>query len=146
MPTSTPTPTGTPTGTPEPSGLRATVTLARGATSITLPAPEPGYAVRVTRVQHEGRSAAGDVRVYDKGVAFYETDQTFRLTRSQKEDLETFFESTIRGALYPFTYTDHLGVEHADARLLNRGRLAFDKTAAGGYRVTLRLRTQEVAD
>lgn len=66
------------------------------------------YAIK--KRQTTGRVAGGELFVYDKGVTTYELILEFNgLRDSEKDDLETFYDTTADGLENTFTYTDHEG-------------------------------------
>jgi hypothetical protein len=86
------------------------VTFVRGETTVTLPDPTPGGAVRRERRQAVGRTAGGTVFVYEKGAATLQAELKFELlTDLEKEALQGFFDSEACGAKNTFTYTDSAG-------------------------------------
>jgi len=86
------------------------VTLARGAASITIPNPEFANSEVATPSQVVGRTAAGNVYVYDRAVEVRTLRLAFAyLTDDDKDDLESFYRTTASGALNTFTYIDHRG-------------------------------------
>ena len=118
--------------------MATTVTLVRGATTVTLPGPVPGAPVRQRKSQNVSRSAAGDVYVYDKGVDWYEADLSFEsLSDSEKAALLSFFDTTVDGAVETFTYRDTNGVTYT-ARITEPD-LEFSKVAGGVWDVALKL-------
>ena len=119
------------------------ITLQKGATTVALPDPLPGYPVRAIQRQAVGRTAGGTVYVYDKGVETYEVELPFEsLSNSEKSDLASFFDNEAQGCLQTFTYTDSNGAERT-ARFLNP-RLAFVKVAANVWDVRLRLELSSI--
>ena len=118
--------------------MATTITFAKGATSITLPAPPGGYPVREVKHQATGLTLGGKRYVYDKGVDRYEAEINLEsLDATQKSDLDSFFHTTARGGRETFTYTDSGGTEYA-ARFLD-AVLEYSKAGKGIYDVTVRL-------
>ena len=118
--------------------LTLTVTFAKGAESVTLPAPEPGSRMRLVKHQGLGLTAGGTRYAYDKGVTRYEADLDFRsLTTAQKESLVNFFDTEIEGAKETFTYTDSESTAYT-ARLLTSALMVV-KVAAGVWDVVATL-------
>lgn len=114
------------------------VTFVLGGTTVTLPDPAPGYPIRSIRRQSLGRTAGGQVYVYDKGIAATEAILPFEsLTDTEKGDLVDFFEDTAEGGMNTFTYTDSNGDAHT-ARFLDP-RLDLIKVAANVWDVQVRL-------
>jgi len=123
----------------------ATVTFAIGATTVTLPAPLPGYKSEYERAQSIGQTAAGADFVYDKDYGTYQAELVFEITAAQKSTLDTFFASTAVGGVNAFTYTDHYGTAHASCRFLDP-KLVCAKLASARYRVSMRIRTAALLD
>jgi len=89
-----------------------TVTLAKDATSITLPAPVTSRVRASKKYQAMGKTETGTVYVYSSNVSNYEVELGFEgLTDSEKDDLVSFFEDTV-GITETFTYTDPGGTTH----------------------------------
>ena len=122
--------------------MKPTVTLAKDATSVTVPAP-----ARVSRAltrcgQASGRTAGGETYAYELGATIHEAELEFRsLTSAEKDSLASFFESTARGMLEMWTYTDPAGGEHA-ARFAEPA-IVFVQFARNVWDVSVRL---ELAD
>ena len=113
-------------------------TFIKGGTTVTLPSPVPGSRALERKHQAVGRTAGGTVYAYDKGVATYEVQLTFEsLTDSEKSDLQSFFHTTVNGAVETFTYTDSSS-NNFTARMIE-GTLAFRKVAANVWDVSLTL-------
>ena len=86
------------------------ITFQLDETSITLPGPVPGSGVRQIKRQAAGRTASGEVYVYDKGVQTFAVTLGFEsLSDSEKDDLVEFFHDAANGMMNPFTYTDSAG-------------------------------------
>ena len=96
--------------------LSATITLAIGANSVTLPAPKPGYIPNHERAQVIGQSAAGDYYVYDKNVTNRGIRFTVEATKTQKTAFITWYDTHAEGAANTFTFTDHYDTAHSDCR------------------------------
>jgi len=119
------------------------VTFVLGETSVTLPDPAPGYPVRSERRQAVGRTAGGQVYVYDKGVTTTEAILPFEsLTDAEKAALAAFFADEAEGAANTFTYTDSHAAAHT-ARFLDPS-LDFVKVAGGVWDVRVRLELEPV--
>lgn len=117
---------------------KITVTLASGATSITLPAPSGTIEAPARKRQAIGRTAGGTVYAYDKGVDTYEVTVNLQsLTNTEKTNLESFFDTTVNGAVNTWTYTDENGNDYT-ARFLEP-QLSFEKIAGGIWDIDLRL-------
>ena len=83
-------------------------------------------------------TAGGTRYAYDIGIDRYEADLDFRsLTTSEKDDLQSFFHSTVDGSGTTFTYTDADGSTYT-ARFLNP-TLEFTKTYGDVYDISLSL-------
>lgn len=123
--------------------INATMTWAVGATTVTLPAPAPGYTTDRETAQSIGRTAAGVHYVYDKNVTQRVARIMLVLTAAQKTALLTFIDSTLDGAVNTFTWTDHHGTAHTTCRLLNPHQLNIEKTPGGRYRVELSVLTTD---
>ena len=114
------------------------VSLTKDAATVALPGPNPGYVSLEAKRQALGRSAGGTVYVYDKGVSTFEVELSFEsLTNAEKAALQSFFDSTVNGAITTFTYTDS-GGNTTTARVLNT-ELAFRKVADNVWDVSFRL-------
>ena len=86
------------------------ITLQKDAASVSLPGPVPGYKARARKRQAIGRTAAGALYVYDKGIETYEITPVFEsLTNAQKAALVSFCGTTVNGSQKTFTYTDENG-------------------------------------
>ena len=84
------------------------VTFQSGVESVTLRDPEYVNSESASPHQALGRTAAGDVYVYDKGVEVRTMTFEFRyLDNTEKEDLEEFHRTTVKGAYQEFSLTDH---------------------------------------
>ena len=121
-----------------------TITLAKGESSVTLPAPPPGWRALVERRQAMARSMDGTVHVYDHGLSFFPARVPLcLLSNAQKSSLEGFFRATVEGMRESFTYTDADGGEYT-ARFIEP-RLAFAKTADDLWDVELPLELDAIA-
>lgn len=120
----------------------ATVTLSRGAETLVIPAPRPGYSVAVERAQGMGQSAAGNWYVYDKEVVTYTASLQFELSATQKASAVTFFNNSVLAALNTFTFVDHHNTTHNNARL-QQGSLRFEKSRAQRFVMSLTMILQE---
>ena len=120
--------------------LNTTTTLVRGATTLTLPIPMPGYTPAHTRAQAIGETADGTLYVYDKTVTHRVLTISWELSTAQKDAWLTFFDSTIVGCSNTFTYTDHLGVAHANCRLRDP-EPRLEKLPSNRFRLTLEIHT-----
>ena len=118
----------------------ATMALARGAESVTLPAPAPGYDVGHRMAQAVGQTAAGDYYVYDKELTDRAVRLVLELTPAQKAALIAFVTDTLVGSVNTFTWTDHQGADHDDCRLRSAD-LAFRKLRSNRFRVVLEIVT-----
>ena len=119
------------------------VTFVLGETTVALPDPAPGYPVRSERRQAVGRTAGGQVYVYDKGVTTTEAILPFEsLTDAEKTALAAFFADEAEAAANTFTYTDSHAAAHT-ARFLD-SRLDFVKVAGGVWDVRVRLELEPV--
>ena len=118
--------------------MSTTVTFVSGATTVTLPAPSPGASMDAVKHQALGLTAGGTRYAYDKGVDRYEVELVFvSLTDSQKEDLQSFFHTTVDGVTNTWTYTDSAGNSFT-ARFLNP-TLSFTQVARRVWDVTMKL-------
>ena len=121
-----------------------TITLAKGETSVTLPALPPGWRALVERRQVAARSMDGTVHVYDHGLPAFPARVPVRmLSDAQKASLESFFRSTVEGMRESFTYTDAGGTDFA-ARFIEP-RLAFTKGAEDLWDVDLPMELDAIA-
>jgi hypothetical protein len=122
--------------------LSTTITLERGATSITLTAPEPGYAQELQRAQAMAQDATGEHWVYDKGVTTRKVIYVVTLTAAQRQDLDDFFHATVIGGYNTFTLTDHHGTAHSNCRFATT-RLQYTKTDGARWIVELPIVVEE---
>lgn len=120
--------------------ISTSIRFERGAESVTLPVPAPGYAMATERMQVIGRTASGVTYVYDRDVTRREVTLDLACTQAQRDALEEFFSDTLQGAVNTFTYYDHLGHAYTDCRLTVT-RLEWTKTAGGLYRIRLTFET-----
>lgn len=111
-------------------------TVSRGATSVTLPQPVPGYEAGPELAQTMGQNAAGDWYVYDKSFVTHKVSWRFIITQAQWVSLEAFVRATIQGALNTFTVVDHRGNTYANCRLQGAG-VRYRKTPGGRYEIEL---------
>ena len=117
-----------------------TVTLAVNGDSVTLPMPQRGPVSRHVYAQAAGRTAAGDLFVYDKDVDYIENELTFVLTRTQRDNLVAWFETHAEGMVNTFTYTDQWNSAFAGCRFLDP-TLEFTKTPGAQWAVMLRFQS-----
>ncbi|MBW1779320.1 MAG: hypothetical protein JRL30_01145 [Deltaproteobacteria bacterium] len=119
--------------------MAVTVTFDDGAGGdITLPGPFPGSTMITKKRQALGETAGGVTYSYDKGVTKYEAVLRFdTLSDTQKNTLETFFNTTVTGVNTTWTYTDTGAVEYT-ARFLDP-ELPFEKQAKNLWSVSVRL-------
>jgi len=114
------------------------ISFVRGAEAVELPDPLPGQPASLLRHQAVGRTAAGAVYVYDKGVTRRELVLRFgSLSAAQRTALEGFFDTVAQGARNSFTYTDVHG-DAFTARFLDSS-LAFVKVADDVWTLVIRL-------
>jgi len=125
--------------------VNATITFTYGITSITLPAPAPGYSQEQRRAQTIGRTADGSVFVYDKQTVIRTLTLGLKCSQAEKDDLDAFFENTVKGALNTFTYTDHQGISHTGCRFTNP-TLSWAKTPGAMWETTLTIEVPETVD
>ena len=93
--------------------MARTVSLSKGAVSGTIPAPARCGTLAGRLGQARGRTAAGELYVYDTGVKLIEAELEFRsLSGSQRDDLLDFFENTALGMSEQWTYTDPAGATY----------------------------------
>ena len=96
-----------------------TCTFTKDATSITLPAPTIDRPREARKFQAQGRGEEGTLFVYSSAVSTFETTLSFEgLTDSEKDDLLSFFQTTVSGVSQTFTYTNPLGTAYT-ARFLS---------------------------
>ena len=90
-----------------------------GETVVTLRSPEVNNQQPFRKRQAVGRTAGGTFFSYDKGIDITRMALSFtELTETMKDDLESFFDTTVEGTTNTFTYTDHDGDDWT-ARFLN---------------------------
>jgi hypothetical protein len=117
------------------------VTFASGATSITLPSPEPPTAIE-GEVPQAGIQTGDGWYAYKLGVEFYVATLVFpKLTSSEFNDLYSFFEDTVKGGTTEFTYTDAAGTGHT-VRFV--APLSYEKRAADSYSAEVQVRSEDV--
>lgn len=87
------------------------VRFVKGGTSEYIQNPILSNRYILDAFQSKGRTAGGELFVYDKAPdEVYKLALTFaELRDSEKEALESFFVNDAEGMLYTFTYTDHEG-------------------------------------
>ncbi len=119
------------------------LTLARGASNVTIPLLDREPVAGYSRSQNTHRTAEGAILVYDRNVSWRIVTVGVHLTAAQRDNLLTFVNSVIRGALYTFTLTDANGASYANCRLMNGGELTFHKTPGQRYGVTLEIQVPE---
>ena len=114
------------------------VTLVKGATTVTLPDPITGTRVTENKRQVVSRTQGGTVKVQDQGVDTYEAVLDWAdLSASEKSALQSFFHTTVDGAANTWDYTDEDSTAFT-ARFLDV-TLEFTKIAKGVYSVSIRL-------
>lgn len=117
--------------------MSMTVTLASGATTVTLPGPS-SKRIREVKRQVLGRTAGGTVKTQDLGIDTYELDVSFQsLTNTEKTNLTSFYHTTVDGITTTWTYTDEYSTEFT-ARFLQT-RLEFTPAANNMHDITLLL-------
>lgn len=105
-------------------------------TLYTFPAPIPGNTFVRARSQAMGRTAAGNLVVYDKAATWDECTLTFNgLSATDKTNLEAHFAAVAGGA---FTYVNSASTSYT-AYFLDSS-LQFTQVVRGNYRITIRLR------
>ena len=118
--------------------MATTVTFVSGATTVTLPGPQPGAGIEEHKHQALGLTAGGTRYAYDKGVDRYEVELDFHsLTTAQQTALQSFFHTTVDGVANTWTYTDTAANSYT-ARFLDP-ILSFRQVARGVWDVTIRL-------
>lgn len=121
------------------------VTLAAPEKTITLPSPVPGAEHIRRKRQAVGRSAGGDLYVYDKGEDARRIAIKFEsLDDSARDALEEFFAENAQGRSNSFTYIDSEGVEF-DARFAD-SELRFTKIARNVWDITLSLEIEDTTE
>ena len=119
-------------------------TLSKDSTAVTLPSPNPGSSAREVKSQVTGLTAGGERYVYDKGIDSFLIDLTFEsLSDAEKDDLQSFFHTTVDGMAETFTYTDSGGTDYT-ARFVYP-TLNFVKIAQGVWDVTFTLELDAMA-
>jgi len=116
-----------------------------GEASVTLASPPPGYQMGHERAQALGRTADGTPYVYDRETTIYSLTLPVVLTKTQRDNLDTFVTSTVKGALNTFRLVDHLGNTLNSCRFTEPS-LMYVKTKSAQYRVTLRIQTPSTAE
>lgn len=124
--------------------VHETMTFVYGVTTCTLPAPAAGsWRAETVRVQAQATAADGTLFVDDKGVTRWLVRFRLVCTRAQAVALESFYRATVQGALYAFTFTDHLGRAWAGCTFHDDQRAEFTKTAGGRYEIEISLRATQ---
>ena len=122
------------------------VTFTKDATTVTLPDPTPASRIATAKAQALGLTADATRYVYDKGGSTYSVELTFEsLSDSEKDDLQSFFDTTVDGAKEMFTYTDPNANAHAGACFINQ-TLAWTKVAQSVWDVAVTLELTSVGD
>ncbi len=125
--------------------MTPTVTLSKGAVSVTIPAPARFGTVAVRLGQARGRTAGGELYVYDLGTERIEAELEFRsLSGTQRDDLLDFFENTALGMSEQWTYTDPVGATFG-ARFIGPA-LEFVQVARNVWDVRLALEITSPVD
>ena len=113
-----------------------------GASTLTLPAPVPGSMKRTPQlVQNRVNSAAGGLFVDDKGVTHYRVEFDVEMTHAQAVSFDTFYRSTVQGAVNSFTWLDHENRSWAGCRFDFETGPELHRTEGKRYRLAVRLRT-----
>ena len=125
--------------------MAPTVSLSKGAVTVIIPAPARFGTVAVPLGQARGRTAGGDLYVYDLGTKRVEAELEFRsLTGLQRDALLDFFENTALGMSEQWTYTDPAGAT-LGARFLGPA-LEFVQVARNVWDVRIRLELTSAVD
>ena len=125
--------------------MTPTVTLSKGAASVTVPAPARFGTVAVRLGQARGRTAGGELYVYDLGTERVEAELEFRsLSGAQRDDLLGFFEDAALGMSEQWTYTDPAGATFG-ARFIEPA-LEFVQVARNVWDVRIRLELTSPVD
>ncbi len=122
-----------------------TVTLSKGAASVTIPAPARFGTVSVGLGQAKGRTSGGELYVYDLGADRVEAELEFRsLSGAERDQLLAFFEDTALGMSEQWTYTDPAGA--AFGARFTEAALEFVQVARNVWDVRLRLELTSAID
>lgn len=90
---------------------------------------------KIKKFQALARTAGGKIFAYDKGVTSYQLTLEFSdLRQSEKDDLESFFDSVVNGTLTDFEYTDHFGTVWSAKFLVTE--LSFEEVDNEGSRLS----------
>jgi len=88
--------------------------------TLALRSPDRGNPFRVVKRQAMRRTVGGTLYVYDKGVRTFEFEWTFtELTETERDSLQTFFDTTADGMVNTFTVKDWYGDTFTDCRFLD---------------------------
>jgi len=110
-----------------------------------LPAPARFGRSSLSLGQAAGRTAGGELFVYDLGSTVRRAELEFRsLTTAQRDSLAEFFEETAHGMQEAWQYIDPWG-RVATARFAEPA-LSFTQFAANVWDVTLRLELGSLVD
>ncbi len=119
------------------------VTLVKGATTVTLPDPVSGKALSEKKRQVVGRTQGGTVVTHDLGVDTYDIELSFdMLTAAEKSSLQSFFHTDADGVMNTWTYTDEFSNSYT-ARFLSP-ELDFQQAAKDIYSVTFTIETSSI--
>jgi len=125
--------------------MNAVVTLSKGGSSVSLPAPARIAGAAASAGQAMGRTAGGEVYAYDLGTPRREAELEFRsLTSAEKEALAGFFEDDASGMQETWTYTHADGTVYT-ARFV-QDSLTFVQFAHNVWDVTVRLELSALID
>ena len=125
--------------------MRSYVTFSKNGASVTLPAPARFGHSYLSLGQAAGRTAGGQLFVYDLGATARRAELEFRsLTTAQRDSLAEFFEEVVHGMREPWQYTDPWG-RVATVRFAEP-ELSFTQFAANVWDITLRLELESFVD
>ena len=95
------------------------VVFTKNLTAISLQNPKRSNAYNLKKHQAMGRTASGNLYTYDKGVDIKKLVLEFEeLRQSEKDNLESFYNTTVDGIMNTFSLADHQGNTWT-ARFLN---------------------------
>ena len=118
------------------------ITFTRGGSSVTLRSPLFPYLPERIKRKVVTETAGGTIVVQTKAAEVLEWTLRFRnLTTTERDNLHTFWQSTIDGPDETFTYTDPAAANHANCRCMDT-TFGFEMTSEGRWAGTWRMRME----
>lgn len=101
------------------------------STRVEIQNPSRSNIHKIKKFQALGRTAGGQIYAYDKGPTSKRLELEFlELRQSEKDALESFYDTTVDGVITNFEYTDHFGTTW-NAKFLET-ELNFEETDSEG--------------